>query len=164
MEPLFLRLLLASHLAHHLRTRLEAEKGYTVTVGISTNKLLSKLVGSQNKPNAQTSLLPPYNLMGENSANDNVTHFMDSHELGKIPGVGFKIAQKLRAHVLQREAQFDDGLMYGGSIESVSVRDVRIFPEMGPEQLERTLGGAGVPRGIGNRIWGLLNGCDDTQG
>ncbi|KAH8624519.1 hypothetical protein IG631_21258 [Alternaria alternata] len=34
---------------------------------------------------------------------------------------------------------------------------------MGPESLERLLGGPGVPHGTGSRIWGLLNGCDDKQ-
>lgn len=37
------RLILGSHLAQHLRHRLEEDKGYTATVGISTNKLLSKV-------------------------------------------------------------------------------------------------------------------------
>ncbi|APA16313.1 hypothetical protein sscle_16g110830 [Sclerotinia sclerotiorum 1980 UF-70] len=41
---LLTRLILGSHLAQYLRLSLEEEKGYTSTVGISTNKLLSKLV------------------------------------------------------------------------------------------------------------------------
>src|ERR1700733_1108882 len=39
-----LRLILGSHLARHLRHELESRMGYTSTVGIATNKLLSKLV------------------------------------------------------------------------------------------------------------------------
>src|SRR5450432_1918699 len=54
-----LRLLLGSHLARHLRHELEREKGYTATVGIATNKLLSKLVGNTHKPKNQTTLLAP---------------------------------------------------------------------------------------------------------
>uniref|UniRef100_A0A8H7NDC9 UmuC domain-containing protein n=1 Tax=Bionectria ochroleuca TaxID=29856 RepID=A0A8H7NDC9_BIOOC len=42
-NPLYLRLVLGSHLAHHLRLKVEQDFGYTSTCGISTNKLLSKL-------------------------------------------------------------------------------------------------------------------------
>lgn len=59
-EDLFLRLSLGSHLARYLRHELESQKGYTSTVGVATNKLISKLVGNVNKPKGQTTLLPPY--------------------------------------------------------------------------------------------------------
>jgi DNA polymerase iota len=164
VDPSYLRLLLASHLAYHLRSRLETDRGYTATAGISTNKLLAKLVGNVHKPNAQTTLVPPYlPSNGDGDATDNVTLFMDEHEIGKIPSIGFKIAQKIRAHILQRPAAFDTGLVYGGTKESVTVRDVRLHPNMGPETLERVLGGTGVPNGTGTRIWDLLNGCDNME-
>jgi DNA polymerase iota len=156
-------LLLASHLAQHLRQQLESQKGYTATVGISTNKLLAKLVGNLKKPNAQTTLLPPYVSWDNIEGQDNVTTFMDNHEIGKIPGIGFKMAQKLRAHVLQRSPDFDAGLVYGGTKEKVRVCEVRQYPGMGPDLLERILGGTGTPHGIGARVWGLLNGCDDSE-
>lgn len=155
-----LRLLLASHLAHHIRQKLEYDLGYTATVGVSTNKLLSKLVGNLHKPNSQTTLIPPYT--ADDDEWDNVTPFIDEHEVGKIPGIGFKIAQKLRRYVLQRPADFDTGLVYGGTKEDVKVRDVRTCPDIGPDVLERILGGPGTPNGIGARVWDLLNGCDDT--
>lgn len=142
--------------------RLTSEKGYTATVGVSTNKLLAKLVGNTYKPDAQTTLVPPYVSKGDDGA-DNVTCFMDDHEVGKIPGIGFKIAQKLRAYILQRPADFDMGLVYGGTKEDVLVRDVRTCPNIGPETLERVLRGPGVPHGTGAKVWGLLNGCDDTE-
>lgn len=84
---LLLRLRLGSHLAQHLRKQLEENQGYTCTVGIGTNKLNSKLVGNVNKPNGQTTLVPPYNpdLIGGRS---NVIDFIDSHDIGKIPGIG----------------------------------------------------------------------------
>ncbi|KAH7399130.1 hypothetical protein DE146DRAFT_756106 [Phaeosphaeria sp. MPI-PUGE-AT-0046c] len=160
-DPLHLRLLLAGHLAQYLRGRLDLEQGYTATVGISTNKVLAKLVGNVHKPNGQTTLLPPYTL--KDDADDNVTLFMDSHEVGKIPGIGFKIAQKLRAHVLQRPADFDTGLVYGGTKESVSVRDVRLYPGMSSGTLEQLLSGPGAPHGIGSRVWELVNGDDSTD-
>jgi DNA polymerase iota len=162
LDPLHLRLLLASHLAEHLRNRLETEEGYTATVGISTNKLLAKLVGNKHKPSNQTTLLPPYISIDE-TEDDNATSFIDEHEIGKIPGIGFKIAQKLRAHVLHRPADFHTGLVYGGTKEKVLVRDLRLYPGMGPETLERLLGGPGAPHGIGARIWELVNGCDSTH-
>lgn len=155
-------MLLASHLALYLRQKLESEKGYTATVGVSTNKLLAKLVGNLQKPNGQTTLLPPYS-SGDGDDTDNVTTFMDDHEVGKIPGIGFKIAQKLRAYVLDRPAEFDAGLIYGDTKESVHVRDVRQYPGIGPDVLERVLGGPGMPHGIGARVWNLINGCDDSQ-
>jgi DNA polymerase iota len=145
-----------------MRQRLESEKGYTASVGISTNKLLAKLVGNVHKPNSQTTLLPPY-VPVDDQENDNVTSFMDDHELSKIPGIGFKIAQKIRGHVLQRSAEIDTGLVYGGTKENVRVGDVREYPGMGPEILERLLGGSGAPQGIGLRVWDLLNGCDGME-
>ncbi|OAG15454.1 DNA/RNA polymerase [Alternaria alternata] len=157
----------ATRLTGHLYPKAanyDLDTGYTATVGISTNKLLAKLVGNTHKPDAQTTLLPSYTEDGNVGVSvDNVTTFIDDHEVGKIPGIGFKLAQKLRAHVLQRPAEFDAGLVYGGTKESVLVRDVRTFPGMGPESLERLLGGPGVPHGTRSRIWGLLNGCDDKQ-
>jgi DNA polymerase iota len=164
------RLILGSHFAQHLRLGLDEEKGYTSSVGISTNKLLSKLVGNLNKPKAQTTLLPPYDMLedgigynAESTQESNVMMFIDGHDIGKIPGIGFKMAQRIRNHILSRPPEFGTGLGWGGSKESVTVRDVRLFPGMGPEMLERILGGLGVERGIGGKAWGLINGIDDTE-
>ena len=162
VQILELRLRLASHLAGHLRSRLEQEKGYTATCGISVNKLLSKLVGNLHKPNSHTTLLPPYN---SNSSEQecNVNFFLDSHDIGKIPGVGFKVSQKLREYILDRPAAFHDGLVYGRSKESVSVGDVRKHPQTSPEALNKVLGGAGWPKDIGYKVLDLLNGRDDSE-
>ncbi|KAE9375466.1 DNA/RNA polymerase [Stipitochalara longipes BDJ] len=162
-ESLMTRLILGSHLAQHLRWSLEEQKGYTSTVGISTNKLLSKLVGNLNKPKGQTTLLPPYVAPDNGEVESNVTTFVDGHDIGKIPGIGFKMSQKIRNHVLSRPAEFDEGLIYGGIKESVTVRDVRLYPGMGPELLEKILGGPGAERGIGGKSWGLINGVDHTE-
>ena len=160
-EALALRLQLGSHVAMHLRLKLEEEKGYTSTVGISTSKLLSKLVGNLHKPMGQTTIVPPYRF--KDGVESNVTAFIDDYEVGKIPGIGFKLAQKLRQSVLQRPADFDTGLVYGGTKEAVTVRDVRLHQESSPEKLEILLGGPGSPHGIGLRIWQLLHGVDDTE-
>ncbi|KAG8531090.1 uncharacterized protein KY384_004447 [Bacidia gigantensis] len=156
-----LRLRLGSHLARYLRHELEQRGGYSATVGISTNKVLSKLIGNVNKPKRQTTLMPPYNsnIHGES----NVNAFIDAHDIGKIPNIGFKTAQKLRAHVLGRSPGFDTGLVYGGTTEKVSVKDIRLFNGMGPTLLRRMLQSPGAPRDLPEKAWGLLNGVDDTE-
>lgn len=165
-DALMTRLILGSHLAQHLRWRLEEEKGYSSTVGISTNKLVSKLVGNLNKPKGQTTMLPPYvtcQSNGPESVESNVTRFIDHHDIGKIPGIGFRMSQRIRDHILSRPADCEKGLIYGGTKESITVRDVRLFPGMGPELLEKLLGGPGAERGIGGKAWGLIHGIDDNE-
>ncbi|KAI9664378.1 MAG: hypothetical protein M1831_002311 [Alyxoria varia] len=159
-DALYDRLSLGSHLAHHMRRLLESEKGYSATVGISTSKLLSKLVGNLHKPNGQTTLLPPYE---STEGESNVTSFLDRHDIGSIPGIGFKTAQKLRQHILRRPASFEEGLVYGGTRESVTVAHVRSQPDLGPETLERVLAGPGAPHGIGQKVFALLHGVDNAD-
>ncbi|KAH0565256.1 hypothetical protein GP486_001353 [Trichoglossum hirsutum] len=159
---LCIRLLVASHLARHLRQQLEADKGYTVSSGISTSKLLAKLAGEVHKPNAQTTILPPYEASAE-FRESNVTAFLDAHEVGRIPWIGFKLAHQLRNLVLGRTTAFSMDHVYGGAKEKVLVRDVRCFPSVGPELLEKILRGPGTPQGIGSKTWELLNGIDNTE-
>ncbi|GAD94469.1 DNA polymerase iota, putative [Paecilomyces variotii No. 5] len=165
-DPLRLRLLLASHLARYLRDQLEHQKGYTASVGVSTSKLLAKLAGNVHKPSNQTTLLPPYVGAGAEEES-NVTRFLDPHEIGKIPGIGYKLANRLKAHILchdsdvgpheaQRPTSISDN-------NKVTVRDVRCFPNMGPRLLEKILGGPGSPRDIGTKVWGLINGVDISE-
>lgn len=160
-KVLSLRLKLGSHLAYHLRNELERKKGYTSTVGISTSKLLSKLVGNMHKPRDQTTLIPPY--FCQDGQVSNVESFLDDYEIGKIPGIGSKLAQKIRRRILQHEPDFEKGLVYGETKEKVTVKDVRLAAGMGPETLEKVLAGPGSPHGIGNKIWALLHGIDDTE-
>lgn len=162
-DELSLRLLLGSHLARYMRHQLEEQKGYTCTVGISTNKLLAKLVGNVNKPKGQTTLMPPYVSRPDAEVTSNVNLFLDSHDIGKIPGIGFKTAQKVRHHILERPAAFDSGLVYGGTKESVLVGDVRLHNGLNADVLERLLAGSGVPRGLGEKVWALVHGVDDSK-
>lgn len=159
---LHLKLVLGSHLAQHLRSRLEEARGYTSTVGISTTKLISKLVGNVNKPKGQTTLLPPYSCPAYEGEN-NVVKFLDDHDIGKVPGIGFKMSQKIRQHVLGREAAFESGLVYGATKERIRVKDIRLFPGMGPQMLEKILDGPGVPKDVGDRVWSLINGVDNAE-
>nr|POE83335.1 dna polymerase iota [Quercus suber] len=158
VDQLTLRLRLGSHLAIYIRHQMEEHKGYTATVGIATSKLISKLVGNLNKPKGQTTMMPPLD-----GSTGNVQAFMDSHEIGKIPGVGFKLAQKIREFILQRPAAFNMTLVYGGTLEKVTVSDVRNHVELDSERLEKLLGGQGSPHGIGYKIWCLLHGVDDSE-
>ena len=161
-NALYMRHILGSHLSQHIRHQLEEQKGYTCTVGISTNKLLSKLVGNLNKPKSQTTLLPQYSTIIDKN-DSNVIHFIDNHDVGKIPGIGFKTAQKIRGYILGPPAAFDAGLVYGPTKEHITVGDVRRHPDIDLQSLEKILTGTGAPRGIGAIVWGLLNGIDDTE-
>ncbi|RKF63584.1 DNA polymerase iota [Erysiphe neolycopersici] len=160
MESLFL----GSHLAQHIRFQLENETGYTSTVGISTSKLLSKLVGRLNKPCGQTTLVPPYEniLSSDTSRQSSISKLIDCLDIGEIPGIGFKNSQRIREFVLSRPPKFDSGLIYGETKESVLVSNVRLHPRTSPEQLEKILGGPGKVRGVGGIVWGLLNGIDNS--
>lgn len=156
-----LRLRLGSHLAIFMRHELEQHKGYTATVGIATNKLLSKLVGNLHKPKDQTTLMSNPNTSGDHGSH--AMAFLADHEIGKVPGIGFKLAQKLREHILHRPADFDQGLVYGGTKERVTVGMVRECPDVNPEMLEKLLAGPGSQHGIGYKVWCLLHGIDDSE-
>lgn len=150
-NPLYARLLLASHLARFLRLRIE-EEGYTSACGIATNKLLSKLAGSVKKPRNQTTLLSLHEA--------DATVFMDPHNLREVPGIGGKITHALEgfyhAHLAESGAVPEDAV-------PVTVGQFRTHPEVSPQMLERLLGGRpGSERGIGEKIWGLLHGVDDS--
>ena len=155
------RLSLGSHLAQHLRHLLEEQKGFTATVGISTNKLIAKLVGNLNKPKGQTTLIPPY--LPDCDGKSHVQNFIDNHDIGAIPGIGFKMSQKIRNHILGRLAIHNTGLVYGGTKENVKISDVRLYNGMGPKLLDQILTGPGFPKDLSDRIWGLMHGVDDAE-
>ncbi|KUI57990.1 DNA polymerase iota [Cytospora mali] len=152
-NPLYVRLLLASHLARYLRLKIE-EQGYTLACGISTSKVLSKLVGSVNKPRNQTTLLSLHE--------DEIISFMGSHSLRKVPGIGGKMTHALESYFLGRDTSTDTDTYTHGS--SVTVNEFRTHPEVSPQMLEKLLGNRpGSEKGIGDKIWALLHGVDDTE-
>lgn len=161
-DRIYIRLLVASHLAGYLRRQLEHQKGYTATVGISTCKAVAKLAGNVHKPSNQTTLLPPYDAE-EQEPESNVIRFLDSHEIQKIPGIGSKLASSLKDHLINSRRGLDstDGDL--STDDKITVRHVRLFPGMGPVLLEKILGGPGSPKGIGVRIWKLIHGVDDSE-
>jgi DNA polymerase iota len=163
-DSLLLRLILGSHLAQHMRDQLEQTMGYTSTVGISTSKLLSKLVGNVNKPRDQTTLLPPYE-SDHDGGPSNVTSFLDAHDVGKVPEIGFKMSHKLRQYALRRLGKVDAEPMhieYDYSTQ-VTVGELRTLPGLNARVLEEVLAGPGMQRGIGFRTWSLLHGIDDME-
>ena len=104
-------LFLAAHLADFLRNNVRETYNYTASAGISTTKLTAKLAGSVNKPDKQTLLIPAA-----------TQRFLDGHEIGKIPGIGFKTAQLLREELL--------GVVQGGAPEGSSVVEVAFYDKL----------------------------------
>ncbi|KAL1900885.1 hypothetical protein Sste5346_001946 [Sporothrix stenoceras] len=109
-----MRLLMGSHLAAHLRLRLEHDAGYTSSSGISTSKLLSKLAGKVNKPANQTTLVSAGwssdDVDADAEADSVVWQFMDPLPLRSVPGIGFKTSSLLSRYFYsaQDEARKED--------------------------------------------------------
>jgi len=149
--PLCVRLLLASHLAYYLRMKLETEFGFTSTCGISTNKLLSKLVGNKNKPRNQTTLLA--------LDDETVATFIDGHVIRRIPGIGSKISRTLEAKLRPDNEPLGEHTMES----RVTAGEVRTHPDISPGSLEVLLAGPGAEKGIGEKVWGFLHGVDASD-
>ncbi|KAL2759567.1 hypothetical protein ACRALDRAFT_2050143 [Sodiomyces alcalophilus JCM 7366] len=149
--PVYVRLLLASHLAWYLRLQLEDRFGYSSSCGVSTNKLLSKLAGSKHKPRNQTTLL--------SLDDDVVLGFVDSHAIRKIPGMGAKTTRLLEQRLLSKGTEVSSL----DSESTLTVNAVRVHPDISPSSLETLLGGPGSEQGVGLRVWHLLHGVDDTE-
>lgn len=152
-NPSYARLLLASHLAGYLRHKLEEDFGYTSTCGVSTNKMLAKLAGTKNKPKNQTTLL--------NLHERDALTFMEEWPIRKIPGIGLKASQLVESHVFQRRTE---ALPHDHEhAAKIATREVLSHPGMSPGLLEKILGGPGIERGIGGRVWNMLHGIDNAE-
>ena len=92
----FTRLVAGSQLAAKIRSDLVNTVGLTSCAGIAHSKLLAKLGGSLNKPNAQTTILPQFS-----------DDLLNSLKVSQIPWIGRKTCE----------------LLAGGGLELVS--DVR---------------------------------------
>ncbi|KAK7977659.1 hypothetical protein PG988_005149 [Apiospora saccharicola] len=149
----YARLLLASHLAGYLRHKLEEDFGYTSTCGVSTNKVLAKLAGTKNKPKNQTTLL--------NLHEGDVQAFMDEWAIRKIPGMGSKTSQLVESHVLERPTEADPHDHEHSA--KITTQEVLAYPSMSPGLLKKILGGPGVERGIGDKVWNMLHGVDNAD-
>ena len=145
-----LRLVIASYLARYLRLKIEEDFGYTSACGISTNKLLSKLVGTKNKPQNQTTLLA--------LSDDAVAMFIGDYRLKLVPGLGSKITHQLETYIASQRTD----VLEADEADS-TVKDVRDHPQIGLATLDRILGGPGTERGLSGKIWALLHGVDPTE-
>lgn len=79
------RLIIGASIARDIRRKLHDELGIKSCAGIAHNKLLAKIVGSRNRPNKQTVLVPT-------CANDLMVGL---ESIRKIPGIGGKAEQQL---------------------------------------------------------------------
>ncbi len=70
--------------AHEIRERIKKELGYTVSIGVSTNKLLAKVGSEMKKPDAVTTLFP-----------DEMASKMWPMDVGELFGVGRSTKPKL---------------------------------------------------------------------
>ncbi|MGH0175932.1 UNVERIFIED_CONTAM: hypothetical protein FKN15_003373 [Acipenser sinensis] len=121
-----IRLAVGSQIAGELRTALYEKLGLTGSAGIATNKTLSKLVSGVFKPNQQTTLLP-----------ESTALLLSCLEhLKKLPGVGYRTAQKLQSLGLSR------------------IQDLQVFPLA---TLEKVLGAVAA-----QRIHSLSHGVDEA--
>lgn len=145
LHPLRKALLLASHLAYHLRLQVEQE-GYTSTCGIATNKLLAKVAGTKNKPRDQTTLLA--------LSKEDTLAFVDPHPIRSLPGIGGSMAAVIEQHLRPPTATPESPLTAG---------QVRHHPDFSPQLLEIILQPLGMERGIGKRTYQLLHGIDTAQ-
>jgi DNA polymerase iota len=147
----YLRLIAASHLARYIRMQIE-EQGYTTAAGISTNKLLAKLVGNLHKPRNQTSLLA--------FTDEQVRSFMDTHKLRKIPGIGSRTTGILESKLLSAPNLNSYGK--DSPKDPLTAGYVRNHPTISPSSLEKLLSAPGTERGLGEKTWSLLHGVDNT--
>ncbi|KAI5800064.1 hypothetical protein EDC01DRAFT_628578 [Geopyxis carbonaria] len=145
------RLILAAHLANYIRMQILERFNHTCSAGISTTKLSAKLVGAANKPNSQTTLVPEF-----------FQEFFNAHEIGQIPGIGHRIAQKLRDVCHGRSPTPAETITMPrecNNENNVTVEAALNILTRG--KIETVLG---VPSGTntGRKIWNLLRGIDES--
>lgn len=109
--------------ARELRTRIIRETGLPISLGLSVNKTVAKIATGEAKPNGELQVLQ-----------DRVQSFLDPLPVRKIPMVGEKTAQQLRAM----------GISTVGTLAAMPVK-----------LLERMLGQHG------RMIWERARGIDD---
>jgi len=74
----------AGHIAQQIKNEVREKTKLTCSVGISPNKLLSKIASGYQKPDGLTTITP-----------DKISEFMETLNLGDIHGIGKKTVQKL---------------------------------------------------------------------
>nr|XP_056705048.1 DNA polymerase iota [Euleptes europaea] len=154
-----------SQIAAEMRESVHARLGLTGCAGIASNKLLAKLVSGTFRPNQQTVLLPE-------SRQDLIARL---DHIRKLPGIGFKTAQRLAAlgltticdlqvcpaAVLEREL----GVSAARHLQKVSrgEDDAPVTPSGPPQSLsdedsfKKCSSEAGVKKKVGELIASLLD-------
>lgn len=84
----------AGHIAQQIKNEVREKTKLTCSVGISPNKLLSKIASGYKKPDGLTTVTP-----------DNITEFMGTLNLGDIHGIGKKTQQKLAEENIETISQ-----------------------------------------------------------
>jgi len=81
----------ATRIAEHIRQTIFLETGLTASAGVAPNKFLAKIASDENKPDGLFVITP-----------EQVSCFVETLPLRKIPGVGQKTAEKLAKLGLHR--------------------------------------------------------------
>lgn len=110
----------ATHLAQQLKNQIRTELKMTCTVGISGNKLVSKIASGFKKPDGLTVVEP-----------ENVEEFLGQLKIGDIPGIG-KVTEEKFAEInlktiadLRKLDIFTLNKMFGRKISSYMYNAVR---------------------------------------
>ncbi|CEH12327.1 DNA polymerase iota/DNA damage inducible protein [Ceraceosorus bombacis] len=92
-----MRFVVATHLAKHLLAMLDSALGLSASAGVSTSKLLSKIVGGENKP-AQQTLFAPLGGTLQQQAGIKAT-FVEAREIRALAGFGSVVANRIEEFV-----------------------------------------------------------------
>lgn len=142
-----IRLFLATHLAQQIRSRVADEVGLTSSAGISSSKLVAKIVGNTHKPNHQT----VFASSNERDTLSDIQLFLDPYPLRSLNGFGSVIVEKLCTHASKTvghgEKDFPSGQL-----------TVALARQIFDWQSLKDLFGQ---RRLGTRLYNLLQGNDD---
>jgi DNA polymerase iota len=171
-----LQLFAASHFAQHIRAELFASQGYTTSAGISSTKLLSKLLSDLHKPALQ-SLQNPYITPSD------MQMWLDTFKVEKLNGFGFRTGWILRNKILGEEmpekGTYGDADKHNGSFSEVPNDDDMVEYSEGLVNGRPHVGGLSVGKvrtsctakdflswfgtRLGPRLWELLHGIDSAE-
>ena len=84
----------ANHIAQQIKNEVREKTKLTCSVGISPNKLLSKIASNYKKPDGLTTITP-----------DKISEFMETLNLGDIHGIGKKTVQRLAEEGIETISQ-----------------------------------------------------------
>jgi len=84
----------ASHIAQQIKNEIREKTKLTCSIGISPNKLLSKIASGYKKPDGLTTITP-----------DKISEFMETLNLEDVHGIGKKTVQKLAEEGIETISQ-----------------------------------------------------------